>query len=128
MTAVVAEIFTHRAAGVWCKELHRRRVRRRRGNYDGVVHRAEFLELLPNLGNSRLLLADRNVDANYILTFLIYDRVDRHSRFARLAVAANKLPLSAADGHHRIDSLQAGLKRLLYGLAINDSRRDPLDG
>src|SRR3954469_22582468 len=117
MTAVVAEIFTHRAASVRGKELHRRRVRRRRGNNDGVVHRAEFLELLPNLGNSRLLLADRNVDANYILTFLIYDRVDRHSRFARLAVADNKLALSATDGHHRIDSFQSGLKRLLYGLA-----------
>ena len=44
-----------------------------------------------------------------------------------LAVADDQLALAAADRHHRVDRLQAGLQRLLHRLPIDDAGREALD-
>ena len=93
----------------------------------GVIHRAVFFELLHNLRNGRGLLADRDIDADNVLALLVDDRIDRDGRFAGLAVADDQLALAAADGHHRVDSFQAGLKRLFHRLAVDDAGSDTLD-
>ena len=59
---------------------------------------------------------------------LVDDRVDRHRGLAGLAVADDQLALAAADGNHAVDGLEAGLQRLAHRLAIDDARRDALDG
>src|SRR5207253_2264518 len=41
-----------------------------------------------------------------------------------LAVADDQLALTSADGDHRVDRLDAGLKRLGDRLALGDARRD----
>src|SRR4029079_14140646 len=47
---------------------------------------------------------------------------------ARLTVADDELALAAADRNHRVDGLVAGLHRLAHRLAVDDARRDALDG
>ena len=58
---------------------------------------------------------------------LVDDRVHRHGRLARLAIADDQLALAAADRHHAVNRLESGLHRLAHRLAIHDARRKPLD-
>ena len=105
----------------------RRRIGRGRGDDDRVAHRVGFFERAHDLRDGRLLLADRVVDADDAGVLLIEDRVDRDGGLAGLAVADDQLALAAADRHHRVDRLQAGLQRLLHRLAIDDAGREALD-
>ena len=68
--------------------------------------------LRTTLAIERLLLADRDVDALNARGLLVDDGVDRHRGLAGLAVADDELALAAADRHHRVDRLVAGLHRL----------------
>ncbi len=47
---------------------------------------------------------------------------------AGLAVADDQLALAAADGDHRVDGLDAGLQRLLDGLAVDHAGSLELHG
>ena len=125
--AAVAEILTHGAAGIGRDELHRRRFGGSRRNHDGVGHRAVLLELAHHVRDGRGLLPDRNIDAEQILALLVDDGINRDRRLAGLPVADDELALAAADGHHRVDRLQAGLHRLRHRLARDDPRRDLFD-
>ena len=60
-------------------------------------------------------------DADHVLAFLVDDRVDGDGRLPRLTVADDQLALTAADGDHRIDGLEAGLEGLVHGLASGDA-------
>ena len=53
---------------------------------------------------------------------------DGDGGLAGLAVADDELTLAAADGDHGVDGLDAGLQRLLDGLALDDAGRFALDG
>src|SRR5205085_6648863 len=48
---------------------------------------------------------------------------ERDGRLAGLAIADDQLALAAADGHERVEGLEAGLHRLVHGLARDDARR-----
>src|SRR5439155_25318383 len=91
------------------------------GNDDRVLHRAGILEALVDLRDGRLLLPDRDVDTDDVLVPLVQDRVDEDRGLAGAAVADDQLALAAANRDHRVDRLQAGLERLLHGLAVNDA-------
>jgi len=54
---------------------------------------------------------------------LVQDRVDRDRGLAGLAVADDELALAPADRCHGVDRLDAGLQRLVHGLAAGDARR-----
>ena len=97
------------------------------GDDDRVFHRAVLFELAHHVRDGRRLLSDRDVDAEEVLALLVDDRVDRDRRLAGLAVADDQLALAAADRHHRVDRLQAGLHRLRHRLAPDHARRDLLD-
>ena len=127
MAAAVAEVLAHRAGRVRADVEQRRRIRRAGGDDDGVFHRAGLFERPHHLRDRRLLLADRVVDADDVLALLVDDRVDGDGGLAGLAVADDQLALAAADRHHRVDRLEAGLQRLLDRLAIDDAGRDALD-
>ena len=125
--AVVAEPLAHRAAGVGRDELQRRRLARRGGDHDRVLHRAELGELLDHLRDGRLLLPGRDVDAEHVETLLVDDRVERDRRLAGLPVADDQLALAAADRRHRVDRLDPGLQRLVHRFTGHDARRLQLD-
>ena len=127
VAAAVAEELAHRGRRVRADVEHRRRIRRRRGDDDGVAHRVGFFERAHDLRDRRLLLADRVVDADDAGVLLVEDRVERDGGLAGLAVADDQLALAAADRHHAVDRLEAGLHRLLHRLAIDDAGREALD-
>ena len=82
---------------------------------------------LDERGDGRCFLADSYIDAiNRVARLeaaaLVDDRVDGDRRLAGLTVADNQLALSAADGNHRIDGLQARLQGLVHRLAEDDAR------
>src|SRR2546422_6292174 len=125
--AVVAEVLAHRHAGVGREELQRRGIGGARGDDGGVLHRSVLVEPVHDARDRRLLLADRDVDAEHVLALLVDDRVHRYRRLAGLAVADDQLALSAADGDHRVDGLDARLHRLLHRLARDDAGSLHLD-
>ena len=53
---------------------------------------------------------------------MIDNRIESNGSLANLAVANDELTLAAANGDHRVDSLEARLQRLLDGLAENHAR------
>src|SRR5437763_10854101 len=107
MHAVVAEIFTHRAASVGREELQRRRLRRSRGDDDRIFHRAILFERTDDLRDGRALLPDSDIDAVELLALLarrvdvllVDEGVERDGGLAGLAVADDQLALAAADRH-----------------------------
>src|SRR5688572_25092498 len=125
--AAVHEELAHRTAGIRREILHRRRYGRRGRDDDRVLHRVVLFELAHDVGDRALLLPDRDVDALNAARFLIDDRVDRQRGLAGLAVADDQLALTAADRHHRVHRLIAGLHRLAHGFAEHHARRDALD-
>src|SRR5262249_26363294 len=80
-----------------------------------------------DLRDRRALLADRDVETLHIAAALVDDRVESDRRLAGLAVADDELALAAADRDHGVDRLDAGLERLLHGLAGDDAGRLHLD-
>src|SRR5438046_5804981 len=85
------------------------------------LHRVMLFQALDHGGDRRVLLPDRDVDADDALPLLVDDRVDRDRGLAGTAVADDQLALAAADRNHRIDRLDAGLQRLLHGLPLDDA-------
>ncbi len=127
VTTALPVVLAHRDAGVGRDELQGRSLDRARRDDRRVLHRSVLTELLDDLGDRRLLLADGDVDAvagvvRGVLVLLVDDRVERDGGLARLTVADDQLALAAADGHERVDRLQAGLQRLVHRLALNDAR------
>src|SRR5690606_38955689 len=76
----------------------------------------------------RSLLTDGDVDTGDALALLVDDRVDGDSGLAGLTVTDDQFALTAADRHHRVDRLDAGLQRLVHGLTGDHTGGDLLDG
>src|SRR5277367_6029733 len=127
MLAVVAKIFGHGASAVRRDVLQWGGFRSGRGDDGGKLHRAGAGELLDHLRDGRALLPDRHVEAMHVQALLIDDRVDRDGGLAGLAVADDQLALTAPNHEHRVDRLDAGLQRLLDGLAADDAGRLDFD-
>jgi hypothetical protein len=123
----VQEVLPHRTAGERGHPLDRGRLDGRGADDDRVVHRARVLQALVDLRDRRGLLADRDVDADHVLPFLVQDRVDQDRGLPRRAVADDELPLPATDRDHRVDRLDPRLQGLLDRLAGHDARRLELD-
>jgi hypothetical protein len=84
------------------------------------------LSFSTTVATGRTLLADGDVHANDAGALLIDDRVDCDGRLAGAPVADDQLALAAADRDHRVNGLDAGLKRLLHRLPDDDARRNHL--
>jgi len=59
----------------------------------------------------------------HVLPLLVHDRVERDGGLPDLAVADDELALTPPDGDEGVDGLEAGLERLLDGLARENARR-----
>ncbi len=121
--ALVHEKLADGAARIGRDILQRGGFRRGRGNDDGVIHRAVRRQRLGNLCHGRALLSDRDVDADNAGPLLVDDGIKPNGGFTGLAVADDKLTLPAADRDHRVDRLNAGLQRDIYGSALNNAGR-----
>ncbi|KAG0929190.1 hypothetical protein G6F31_017441 [Rhizopus arrhizus] len=68
-----------------------------------------------------------DVHAGDALALLADDRVDSDGGLAGLAVTNDQFALTAADRHHRVDSLDAGLQRLRHRAAGDNAGRHFFD-
>src|SRR5690606_13673769 len=80
-----------------------------------------------DVGNGGSLLTDRHIDTGHVLTLLVDDGVNGNGRLAGLTVANDQLTLAAANRHHGVDSLEAGLHRLRDRLTGDNARRNLFD-
>src|SRR5690606_27575289 len=125
--ALPHEVLGERSRGIGRDVLHRRRVRRVRGDYDRVVQRPVLAERLHHARDLTGPLADGAVDADDVLALLVDDRVERDGGLPRPTVADDQLTLAATDRDHRVDRLDPGLERLLDRLAKHDTGGDDVD-
>src|SRR5437764_15377018 len=84
MTLRVAKILAHGACSIGRDVLHRRGLRGRCRNYDGVIHRAEVAQNLHHLRNRGALLANGTVNTNEIIALVVDDGVWCNSSFSGL--------------------------------------------
>src|SRR5258705_3274672 len=127
MAAIVAELFTHGAAGIGCDKLQRRGFGGRRRHDDGILHSTGLSKSIDDLRDGGALLSDGDVDTDDVAALLIDDGVDGDGGLAGLAIADDQLALAAADGNHAVDRLQTGLQRLFDRLARDNTGRFELD-
>jgi hypothetical protein len=95
------------------------------GNDNGVLESIVLLEGLDELGDSRSLLADGNVDAVELLvlvvgvvpSLLVENGVQSDGSLASLTITNDQLTLTTADRNHGVDRLETSLHGLVDGLA-----------
>src|SRR5690606_310353 len=129
MLAVVAEIFTHRAAGKRSQELHRSRLGSGRSDDDRVFESATLFQYLHELGNRGALLTNRDIDAVELLALvvalierlLVEEGVENDRRLAGLTVTNDQLALAATNRDQSVDCLDACGHRLMHRLAGDDA-------
>src|SRR5690606_27960445 len=129
--AVVTEVFAHRAARKRCEILHRSRIGSGSRDNDRIFQGAAFFENLDELGNSRTLLADGDVDAVQLVLvravvvdrLLVQEGVEDDGGLAGLTVTDDQLALAAAHRDQGVDGLEARRHRLVNRLARDDARR-----
>ena len=121
--AAIAEELAHGNTSIWGDELHWRRLGSRSRNDNGIIHGASLLQLVDNLCHRRALLADGDIDADHVLTFLIDDGVDRNRGLAGLTVTNDQFTLATTDRNHRVDRFETGLHRLVNRFTFHDTRR-----
>ena len=121
--AVLHPVLAHGAAGVGGQVLERRRVGRTGHDHDRVVEGAVLRSVSTVVATVDSSEPDRHVDALHAQATLVEDRVDGDRGLAGLAVADDQLALAPADRRHGVDGLDAGLQRLVHGLAAHDAGR-----
>jgi hypothetical protein len=106
MFAAVSEIFTDGATRVGSQELKGSSFGSSSSNDDGVFQGAVVSKNLNEVGDSRSLLSDSNVDAVKLLlgvsgievSFLVKDSIDGDSGLTGLSITNNEFSLSSTDG------------------------------
>ena len=119
--ALLHKIFAHGAAAVGSDVLQRGKFRSGSGNNNGVIHGAAGGEGFHHLGYGRALLANGHVNAENAVALLVQNGIQCDGSFTGLTVADNQFALTAADGDHAIDGLDAGLQRYGNGLTLDDT-------
>src|SRR5690606_17160067 len=125
--AAITEVFAHRAARVRSQVLHGGRFRSGGGHDDGVFHGAVLFELAHHVVDRGSLLTHGNVDTFHAIALLGDDGVHGHGGLAGLAVADDQLALAAADRHHGVHGLGAGLHGLGHGFTGDHAGSDLFD-
>src|SRR2546430_1797310 len=97
MTLRVAKILAHGACSIGRDVLHRRGLRGRCRNYDGVIHRAIVAQNLYHLRNRRALLANGAINTNEIVAFVVDNSIESDGSFSGLTIANDQLALAAGD-------------------------------
>jgi len=125
---LVHEVLAHRGGRIGRDVPQWRRLAGGRGDDDRVLERPTLIEDVRNLGDGRGALADRHVDADDVLAFLVDDGVKRDRRLTRLPVTDDQLPLPSADGGHGVDGFESRLERGVDRLPGDDTRSHLFDG
>merc|ERR1712073_1945 len=128
--AVVTEVLSHGHTGVGGEVLQGSGVRGGGRDDDGVLHGVGVSKPLHNLSDSGPLLADGDIDTVQLLlgvislveALLVDDGINGDGGLASLPVTDDQLTLATANGHKRVDSLNASLHGLRHRLPGDDAR------
>jgi len=109
--SIITEVLTNSAPGVWSQELQRSSLRSSSGNDDGILEAITVVQQSHDVGDSRTLLADSDVNAvkrlgvitKLVDLLLVNDSVDGNRSLTSLSVSDDKLTLSSADRDQGID-------------------------
>ena len=126
--SLVHEVLAHGGGRVGRDVPQRRRFAGGGGDDDRVLECPVLIEDIGDLGDGRGALADRHVDADDVLAFLVDDGVKRDRRLTRLPVTDDQLPLPSADGGHGVDGFESRLQRGVDRLPSDDTRSHLFDG
>jgi hypothetical protein len=96
-------------------------------HYCRIFHSAICGEQVNGPRDGRPFLTDGHIYAKYIVSFLVYDRIDGDDCFPSAPVTDNKFPLSSSDGDHGVNSFYTCLKWFSNGLANNNTGGHLLD-
>jgi len=125
----ISEVFSNSASRIRSQELKWCGIRSSCGNDDSVVHGAEISEGLHDVGNSRSLLSNSDVDAEKLLLFvsssvvllLVDNGINGNSGLTGLSVTNNELSLSSTDWHEGVNGLESSLHGLVYGFSWDNT-------
>src|SRR3984885_9561539 len=109
VTARFHEIFCDAGGGVGGDIGEARGIIALRYNDHAIFHCTFVAQLRDDLGHRGCPLANCAVDAEHVLTALVYDGIDGNGRFPGLAIAEDQFALPPPDGDHRIDYLPSSL-------------------
>ena len=118
--SLVHPVLADRRPGVWRVHLQGGGVGGRGVDDDRVLQRPRLLQVGCDLGDRRVLLPDRNVDALHPGVGLVDDGVDQDGGLSGLPVADDQLALATPDRGQGVDRLDAGLQRFLDRLALHN--------
>jgi len=126
---VVSEVLTDSASRVRGQELQGGGIGGS-GSYDtGVLHGAEVLEGLYDVGNSGSLLSNGNVDAVKMLggvalgesLLLVNNSVNSNGGLSGLSISNDQLSLSSSYWHQGVHGLESSLHGLVHRLSWDNS-------
>ena len=118
----IHEIFAHGTAGIRRNILQRAGFGSRCRHNDGIIHGTVPCQIFHQRSHCGSFLADGHIDADHILPLLVNDGIRSYRCLSGLAIANDQLTLTSSDRDHGIDSLDAGLQRLMNRLAVADTR------
>ncbi len=103
--SIITEVFSNSAARVRSQELEGSGIRGSSSDDNGVLKCITFAEETHNVGNSRSLLTDSDVDAEkrlcgvtcFMGSFLVEDRVNSNGGLTSLTISDNQFTLTTAD-------------------------------
>ena len=125
--ALFHPLFADRTPRIGRNVLQRRRFRSTRVHDRRIFHRIRFFQTRRQTCYRRLFLANGNINAVYVLTLLVNDRIYSNRCLTRLTVTDDQLTLTLADRDHRVNDLQTRHQRLINGTARHDTRRNTLN-
>ena len=126
--AGVHEILRYGAAGIRSDVLHGSGFPRARVDDNGIREGVVLFQRFGKLHHRGRFLPYRNVNAYYVLAFLVEDGVQRDRRLAGLPVADDQLTLSSADGEERVHDEQSRFHGSIDGLTLDYAGRGTLNG
>jgi hypothetical protein len=100
MLSVITEVFSHGGTGVGGKELKRSRITGSGSYDDAVVHGTLAMKLCYQLGNSRPILTNANIDTSkgILLGFLVDHGTESNGSLPCLTIPDDQLLLTIANG------------------------------
>src|SRR5262249_47923991 len=110
MLTVIPEVFADGCTGEGREVLHGGRIARRGCHHDAEIHRVVLFERLDDARHGGTFLTNGDIDTKNVEALLIDNGIDGNGGFAGLPVADDQLTLSAADGDHSVDGLDARLQ------------------
>ena len=124
--ALLHEILTYSAPGIWSDVLKRRRIGGIGHYHHRVGHGTVLFQGCHHLSDFARLLSDGNVNTDQVLPLLIDESIEDYGGLARGAVAYYQLALAPTNGDHGVNCFDTRLDRCTHRLSDHHVGSDAL--